>query len=118
MQHKRARSDAVCKTRTRWAGDPCGHRPDDVVLDLRSVTSDITGEFLASDIGPDSVVRRARDSGELAVIEADEAAAMRRGAPIARPGKVVCIGLNYRDHAAETGAEIPDRADRVHEGPR
>lgn len=81
--------------------------PDDVVLDLRSVTSDITGEFLASDIGPDSVVRRARDSGELAVIEADEAAAMRRGAPIARPGKVVCIGLNYRDHAAETGAEIP-----------
>ena len=28
-------------------------------------------------------------------------------APIPRPGKVVCIGLNYRDHAAETGAEIP-----------
>ncbi len=28
-------------------------------------------------------------------------------APIPRPGKVVCVGLNYRDHAAETGAEIP-----------
>ncbi|HEX6986802.1 MAG TPA: fumarylacetoacetate hydrolase family protein [Planctomycetaceae bacterium] len=28
-------------------------------------------------------------------------------APIPRPGKVICIGLNYRDHAAETGAEIP-----------
>ncbi|MGQ0637581.1 MAG: fumarylacetoacetate hydrolase family protein [Planctomycetaceae bacterium] len=28
-------------------------------------------------------------------------------APIARPGKVICIGLNYRDHARETGAEIP-----------
>ena len=81
--------------------------PDDVVLDLRNITPDITGEFLASDTGPESVVRRARDSGELSVIEADEAAAMRRGAPVARPGKVVCIGLNYRDHAAETGAEIP-----------
>lgn len=28
-------------------------------------------------------------------------------APIPRPGKVICIGLNYRDHAVESGAEIP-----------
>ena len=28
-------------------------------------------------------------------------------APVPRPGKVLCIGLNYRDHAAETGAQIP-----------
>jgi 2-keto-4-pentenoate hydratase/2-oxohepta-3-ene-1,7-dioic acid hydratase in catechol pathway len=33
----------------------------------------------------------------------------RAGAPVARPGKVVCIGLNYSDHAAETGAAIPER---------
>lgn len=31
----------------------------------------------------------------------------RWGAPVARPGKVVAIGLNYRDHAAETKARIP-----------
>jgi 2-keto-4-pentenoate hydratase/2-oxohepta-3-ene-1,7-dioic acid hydratase in catechol pathway len=31
------------------------------------------------------------------------------GAPIARPGKVVCIGLNYSDHAAETGQAPPAR---------
>ncbi|PYQ40565.1 MAG: ureidoglycolate lyase [Acidobacteria bacterium] len=31
----------------------------------------------------------------------------RLGPPVARPSKIVCIGLNYRDHAAETGAEIP-----------
>ena len=31
----------------------------------------------------------------------------RLGSPIARPSKIVCIGLNYRDHAAETGASIP-----------
>src|ERR1700722_3260028 len=28
-------------------------------------------------------------------------------APIPRPPKLICIGLNYRDHAAETGIEIP-----------
>ena len=28
-------------------------------------------------------------------------------APVPRPGKVICIGLNYRDHAAESGMEIP-----------
>jgi 2-keto-4-pentenoate hydratase/2-oxohepta-3-ene-1,7-dioic acid hydratase in catechol pathway len=31
----------------------------------------------------------------------------RLGSPIARPSKIVCIGLNYRDHAKESGAEIP-----------
>jgi 2-keto-4-pentenoate hydratase/2-oxohepta-3-ene-1,7-dioic acid hydratase in catechol pathway len=33
----------------------------------------------------------------------------RLHAPIVRPGKIVAIGLNYEDHAAETGAEIPDK---------
>ena len=31
----------------------------------------------------------------------------RLGPPIARPSKIVCIGLNFRDHAAETNAAIP-----------
>jgi 2,4-diketo-3-deoxy-L-fuconate hydrolase len=35
------------------------------------------------------------------------AADTRVGAPLARPSKIVCIGLNFQDHAAETGAEIP-----------
>jgi 2,4-didehydro-3-deoxy-L-rhamnonate hydrolase len=29
------------------------------------------------------------------------------GVPIPRPGKIVCVGLNYRDHAEEQGAELP-----------
>jgi 2,4-diketo-3-deoxy-L-fuconate hydrolase len=32
---------------------------------------------------------------------------IRLGPPICRPSKIVCVGLNYRDHAAETGAAIP-----------
>ena len=34
-------------------------------------------------------------------------ATMRLGPPICRPSKIVCIGLNYRDHAAESQMEIP-----------
>ena len=29
--------------------------------------------------------------------------------PIERPGKIVCVGMNYRDHAAESGLEVPER---------
>jgi len=32
----------------------------------------------------------------------------RIGAPFARPHQIICIGLNYRDHAAETGQAVPD----------
>jgi len=32
---------------------------------------------------------------------------VRLGPPICRPSKIICIGLNFRDHAAETGAKIP-----------
>lgn len=31
----------------------------------------------------------------------------RLGPPICRPSKIVCIGLNFRDHAAESGADVP-----------
>lgn len=40
--------------------------------------------------------------------EAGPVDALRLLAPVERPEKIVCIGLNYRDHAAETGAELPD----------
>lgn len=48
-------------------------------------------------------LRELARSGAAAEVPADA----RLGAPVPRPGKVVCIGLNYRDHAAETGASIP-----------
>ncbi|MGH2995060.1 MAG: fumarylacetoacetate hydrolase family protein [Gaiellaceae bacterium] len=31
------------------------------------------------------------------------------GLTFARPGKIVCVGLDYRDHAEESGIEIPSR---------
>lgn len=72
-------------------------------LDLRSVGPDIDGRFLSA--GGLESVRAAVASEALDVVP--EAATMRIGSPVARPGKVVCIGLNYRDHAEETGADLP-----------
>jgi len=73
-------------------------------LDLRPLTSDVNGAFLAD--GPTERVRRALAAGELP--ELPEAAALRVGAPIARPSAVVCIGMNYAAHAAESGSAPPE----------
>ncbi|MEW2120649.1 fumarylacetoacetate hydrolase family protein [Streptomyces sp. NPDC005474] len=82
---------------------PAVRADDGRLLDLSSVTSDIDGAFLASD-GVDRA-RAALAQGALPELENG----LRIGSPVARPGKVVCVGLNYRDHAAETGAAIPPR---------
>ncbi|GAA3678234.1 fumarylacetoacetate hydrolase family protein [Nonomuraea antimicrobica] len=63
---------------------------------------EIDGAFLAS--GGVARVRDALGRGSLPVVEAE---GLRIGAPIARPGKIVCIGLNFSDHAAESGAAVP-----------
>lgn len=75
----------------------------EVSLDLRSVTTDIDGHFLASD-GPLEVARRIADAS---LPEVADAPALRVGSPIARPGAVICVGMNYAAHAAESGAEPP-----------
>lgn len=70
-------------------------------LDLGPVTADIDGAFLAGD-----GVERARAAlGDLP--EIPDAPGLRVGAPIARPGAVFCIGMNYAAHAAESGAQPP-----------
>ena len=73
--------------------------------DLSQVTGDIDGPFLERllDGAGAELAARAREGGLPLV----ELAGQRIGAPVARPGKVVCVGLNYRDHAAESGQEVP-----------
>lgn len=71
-------------------------------FDLRPLTADIDANFL----GGDGIagVRTALAAGELSEIDVTD---LRYGAPIARPGAVVCIGQNYAAHAAESGSEPP-----------
>ncbi|MFF3026947.1 fumarylacetoacetate hydrolase family protein [Microbacterium sp. NPDC057944] len=75
----------------------------DRYLDLRPVTSDVNGDFLASDFR--DRVATALAAGELP--ELADAAEQRIGAPIARPSAVICIGQNYAAHARESGSEPP-----------
>ena len=70
--------------------------------DLRSIATDIDGSFFAA--GGVEAARAAMAVGALPALSTE---GLRVGAPIARPGKIVCVGLNYSDHAAETGAELP-----------
>lgn len=71
---------------------------------LFPLTSDIDGAFLAADgVARTSV---ALDTGSLP--EIDGAAGLRVGAPVTRPGSVICIGMNYAAHAAESGAAPPE----------
>ena len=70
---------------------------------LLPLTDDVDGGFLAA--GGLDKVRKALEAGELPVLEGADA--LRVGAPVARPGSVVGIGMNYAAHAAESGAEPP-----------
>ncbi|MFF3447214.1 fumarylacetoacetate hydrolase family protein [Streptomyces sp. NPDC002667] len=71
--------------------------------DLSGLVSDIDGALLADEAALGRI-RSAAAAGELPVLDPD---GLRVGPPVARIGKVVCIGLNYHDHAKETGAEPP-----------
>ncbi|EFL32391.1 4-hydroxyphenylacetate degradation bifunctional isomerase/decarboxylase subunit [Streptomyces viridochromogenes DSM 40736] len=74
-----------------------------VLRDLSGVVADIDGALLADEEALGRI-RAAADSGELPVLDAT---GLRVGPPLGRIGKIVCIGLNYHDHARETGAEPP-----------
>ena len=68
------------------------------IRDLSGITSDIAGDVL-SDLGRFANL----DSHSLPIVEGDP----RIGACVARTGKFMCIGLNYADHAAESGLDVP-----------
>ncbi|WP_104167049.1 fumarylacetoacetate hydrolase family protein [Cryobacterium sp. N22] len=86
---------------------PIGHETpaievDGVVYDLSPLTADIDGAFLAAD-----GIARAREAARNSLPVLPGAAALRVGAPIARPMAVLCIGQNYAAHAAESGNAAP-----------
>ncbi|WP_425081984.1 fumarylacetoacetate hydrolase family protein [Ruegeria arenilitoris] len=71
------------------------------IRDLSGIVDDVTGAML----GDESMARlRGLDLGTLPVVDGDP----RIGACVGNVGKFVCIGLNYADHAAESGLDLPD----------
>lgn len=72
---------------------------DGKIRDLSGHVKDIAGEA----ISPEGLKKLAAiDPSSLPLVEVD-----RYGACVAGTGKFICIGLNYSDHAAETGATVP-----------
>ncbi len=87
-------------------GQPGEERPglidaEGVWRDLSDHVTDLTGEALS----PDALAHLAAlETSKLPLVPQGT----RLGPPVGDPGKIVCIGLNYADHAAETGRPAPD----------
>ena len=85
-------------------GPPGAEKPglldaDGGVRDLSAHVPDIAGDALS----PEGLARLAAlDPADLPLVQPD-----RLGPPVAGVGKFLCVGLNYADHAAEAGMEVP-----------
>src|SRR5579862_2883465 len=75
--------------------------PDGALRDLAGIVPDIAGEVLTTR-GLEAL--RGIDPGKLPLLPA----AVRIGPPVGAVGKMICVGLNYADHAAESGMAIPE----------
>ena len=89
-------------------GDPGREKPglqleDGTRVDASAFGSDYDEAFF----GAGGLARLREWSAANAARAPRVAPGTRLGPPVARPSKIVCIGLNYRDHAAETGGQIP-----------
>lgn len=87
------------------AETPAARVDEAAYVDLSDVVQDFDEAFFGADgverIRP--IVEERTAAGQTA-----ELGEQRIGAPIARPHQILCIGLNYSDHAAETGAAVPE----------
>ncbi|MCX5053326.1 MULTISPECIES: fumarylacetoacetate hydrolase family protein [unclassified Streptomyces] len=87
------------------AEKPVARIDDETYVDLSDVVTDFDEAFFGSG-GIDRV--RPVVAERVAAGQVSRFAGERVGAPIARPHQILCIGLNYRDHAAESGMAVPD----------
>ena len=92
-------------------GEPGRERPG--LLSPTAGRVDVSGfgeDYGEAFFGSDGMARLARwyaeHAAECPSVGADE----RVGSPILRPSKLVCVGLNYRAHAEETGGKLPSEA--------
>jgi len=75
------------------------------LVDEEGVVHDASTALNGVGEGLDAVIEALRgvDPASLPAVNGD----VRLGCPVARVGKIVCVGLNYSDHAAETGMALP-----------
>ena len=86
-------------------GEPGQERPGllDSTGRIRDLT-DLIGDLSGTALSPESIAHlQSQDIDSLPLVEGSP----RIGPCVGQIGKFICIGLNYADHAAETGAAIP-----------
>ena len=90
-------------------GEPGAEKPgvllnDQTRLDVSTFVSDYDEEFFGS--GGLARLRQRLMNGHVTMLRR-VSPEERLGPPIRRPSKIVCVGLNYRDHAAESSMQLP-----------
>lgn len=87
------------------AEKPAVYVTDTTYVDVSDIVDDYNEAFFAQD-GIERLRPIVAERLERGIVR--QLADLRIGAPIARPHQILCIGLNYSDHAAETGQAVPD----------
>ncbi|WP_276274066.1 2,4-diketo-3-deoxy-L-rhamnonate hydrolase [Haloarcula litorea] len=82
-----------------------GVRRDDGIVPLDGLREEVAYEQFTSP----GFLRTVEDAVDAASDRAVQESAVKLLAPVPRPGKVICVGLNYHDHAEEQDEEIPER---------
>ena len=85
------------------AEKPVVRLDDETYVDVSDTVSDFNEAFFATGVASIASLVASRISAG----DVRRFAGERIGSPIARPHQILCIGLNYRDHAAETGQAVP-----------
>ena len=90
------------------SGPVIGVRLGDKVIDLSKAAPDLPGDMIGLLESGESALAKAKAAADNAAEDAKvDMSSVKLLVPIARPGKIVCIGRNYAAHAAEGGAETP-----------
>jgi 2,4-diketo-3-deoxy-L-fuconate hydrolase len=88
-------------------GEPGKEKPgilvDDTILDVSSFGEDFGENFFGSDGIKRLTQWLSANQSRLPKVDSQT----RLGTPFTRPSKIICVGLNYSDHAKETGATLP-----------
>lgn len=86
-------------------GEPGSEKPgvevDGVRYDVSNIVTDYNEDFFAT--GGLEKLSKDFDASQSAVVDQS----VRLAEPVKRPGKIICIGLNYRKHAEESGMAVP-----------
>jgi len=86
-------------------GETGEEKPGVIIDNKRYDVSHLVNDFDEAFFGGDAIDKLKEKVEQSELKEVDSS--IRLGAPISRPSKIICVGLNYKDHAHETNAAIP-----------